>query len=311
MPATLIENNGGSRIAYDSLILNDAKAFSSLNSKIATKIVKSLGESPSSAIDLSRKLRMHEQKIYYHMRRLERAGIIHVISQESRNGMIAKIYSLVSPVIATKLHDKGVELKENLAVDSPQNILEIFNPFIEGGKLNAKIIIGDPAPHGKYNTGGTEGAHITDLMLFIGRFLDSFEPHNYKLDTEVRESDLKNNLLLIGNNRTNAIIDKINSHLPIYFDLEKNSIKSKATGKDYKDDRCGLIVKTQNPFDKEKKVLIIGGLRTRGVRAAMISIFKLLSNNFINIKDREDISMIVQGLDKDSDMIIDDAVILE
>jgi len=311
MQATLIENDGKGRIAYDSLILSDPKAFSALNSKVAFKIVKSLAGSPASAIDVSRKLKIHEQKIYYHVRRLERAGIIYTISNEKRHGMIAKIFSVVSPVIAAKLYDKGHTIKENTDLYMPQNILKVFSPFLEDGKLNAKIIIGDPVPHGRYNSGGTEGAHITDLMLFIGRFLSSFEHSNYKLDTEVREPELKNNLILIGNNRTNAIIDRINPHLPIYFDSEKNCIISKITGKVFKDDRCGLIIKAPNPFDKEKMVFVIGGLRTRGIRAAMISIFKLFDNSFINLKNEETISLVVQGLDKDSDMIIDDAIILE
>ena len=311
MQATLIEVNETGRTAYDSLILDNPKAFSALNSKLSLKIVKSLAESPASAIDVSRKLKIHEQKVYYHVRRLERAGIIFTISNEKRHGMIAKIFSVVSPVIAAKLYDRGVEVKENLSFGISENILKIFHPFIEDGKLNAKIIIGDPSPHGKYNTSGTEGAHITDLMLFIGRFLNSFQPYNYKLDTEVRDSELKGNLILIGNNKTNALIDKINSHLPVYFDVAKNSIASKITGKDYKDDRCGIIVKAPNPFNKESKVLIIGGLRTRGMRAAIISIFKLLDNSFINLNNKEDVNLVVQGLDKDSDMIIDDAIILE
>ncbi len=84
MQATLIENDGRGRIAYDSLILSDPKAFSALNSKLAFKIVKALADSPASAIDISRKLKIHEQNVYYHVRRLERAGIIYTISNEKR-----------------------------------------------------------------------------------------------------------------------------------------------------------------------------------------------------------------------------------
>ena len=311
MQATLIENDGGGRIAYDSLVLDNPKAFSALNSKVAFKIVKSLAGSPASAIDVSRKLKIHEQKIYYHVRRLEKAGIIYTISNEKRHGMIAKIFSVVSPVIAAKLYEKGVEIKEKSEINIPPLLVDFFKPFIEDGRFNAKVIIGDPSPHGEYGSAGSEGAHVTDLMLFLGRFLSSFTAQNYKLDTEVREADLKNNLILIGNSRTNAVIDKVNSHSPIYFDLQKNSIASKITEKTYKDDRCGIISKFDSPFNKEKKILIIGGLRTRGTRAAIISIFKVLDNNFLNLKDTENVHYVVQGLDKDSDMVIEDAIILE
>ncbi|MBI2084187.1 MAG: helix-turn-helix transcriptional regulator [Candidatus Aenigmarchaeota archaeon] len=311
MQATLIENNGTGRIAYDSLVVNDPKALSSLNSKLAMKIVKTLAEKPQSAIDISRKLKMHEQKIYYHMRRLERAGIIYTISNEKRHGMVAKIYSIVSPVIAAKLHEKGTEIKDGEHTEVPTNVLEFFKPFIQAGRFNAKIIIGDPTPHGTYNVGGLDGVHVIDLLLFLGRFISNFDSPNYKLDTEVRENDLKNNMILIGNNKTNSIIDKINSKSYVYFDTQKSSIISKITGDTYKDDRCGIVLKFDNPFDKTKKVMIIGGMRTRGTRAAMIAILKILSNNLLNIKNNENFHYIVQGMDKDSDMIIDDAVILE
>ncbi|MBI1978566.1 MAG: winged helix-turn-helix transcriptional regulator [Candidatus Aenigmarchaeota archaeon] len=310
MQATLIENDGNGRVAYDSLILSDPKALSALSSKLALKIVKTLAEAPISAIDISRKLKIHEQKVYYHTKKLEKAGIIYTISTEKRHGMTAKIYSVVSPVIAAKLHDRGMKIKDDDTFQMPVNISEFFSPFVTDGKLNAKIIIGDPSPHGKYNIGGTEGSHTIDLMLLIGRFLKSLEKANYKLDTEIRDHELKDNLILIGNNKTNAIIDKINSHLPLYFDLEKNSIMSKSTGKSYKDDRCGLIVKYPNPFNKDKMILVIGGIRTRGIRSAIISIFKLLDNG-LNFSNKGNFNFVVQGFDKDSDMIIDDAVILE
>ncbi len=212
-------------------------------------------------------------------------------------------------MIATKLYDKGSEVKESAPMEISQNAIDFFKPFINNGKLDAKIIIGDPSPHGQYNASGTDGAHVVDLMLFLGRFLNSFDYPNYKLDTEIDQSDLQNNLILIGNNRTNAVIDKINSSSPIHFDT--NSITSKVTKNTYKDDRCGMVLKIDSPFNKNKKFLIIGGLRTRGTRAAIISLFKLIDNNFLNVKNLENVQYVVQGLDKDSDMIVDDVMILE
>jgi len=310
MQATLIEDNGIGRIAYDSLIIKDPQAFSVLNSKLALRIVKTLAEKPVSAIDVSRKLKIHEQKVYYHMRRLEKAGIIYTIANERRHGMIAKIYSIVSPVISAKLHENGTEIKDGKYVEMPRNSLEFFKPFIQDGRFNAKIVIGDPTPHGMYNVGGLDGVHATDLLLFLGRFISNFNRPNYKLDTEVREEDLKGNLILIGNNKTNSIIDKINPKSQVYFDTQKSLIVSKLTGDSYKDDRCGVILKFDNPFDKTKKVMIIGGMRTRGTRAAMIAIFKII-DSLLNVKINENFYYVVQGMDKDSDMIVDDVVILE
>ncbi len=308
MQATLIENNGKGRTAYDSLILENPKAFSALNSKIALKIVKSLAESPVSAIDISRKLKIHEQKVYYHVRRLERAGIIYTISNEKRHGMIAKIYSVVSPVISAKLYDKGVEIKERSELNIPSTLLEFFKPFIQNGRLDTKIIIGDPAPHGEFDSVGMEGAHITDLIFFLGKMVDSIEYPTYKLDTEVTDNDLKNNVILIGNPKTNTIVKKLVENIPINFNSAFDAIQVKNNL--YKDDRIGFISKFDSPFARNKKVLIIGGLRTRGIRAATIALTRYI-DKFNNVKSFDNLTLVAQGLDKDGDKIIDDIIFLE
>lgn len=311
MQATLIENNGTGRIAYDSLILDNPKSFSALNSKLALKIVKSLAESPASAIDISRKLKIHEQKIYYHVRRLERAGIIYTISNEKRHGMIAKIFSVVSPVIAAKLYDKGVEVKDSGKINLfSQDVYSFFEPFITEGKLNAKIVLGDTYPHGKYDGSATEGPHITDFMLFLGNILTQLDFPHYTLDTEVKSNDLTNNLILVGNPKTNVIIDKVNNeNLPIFFDKEKGLV-SKHTSKVYDDARVGVIMKMKNPFNPDKCLLLIGGIRSRGVKAAMIAMTQHINSICTGFK-KDYGAKIIQGLDRDGDSIIESIKILE
>lgn len=314
MQATLIENNGASRIAYDSLILDNPKAFSALNSKLALKIVKSLAETPVSAIDISRKLKIHEQKVYYHVRRLERAGIIYTISNEKRHGMIAKIYSVVSPVIAAKLHNKGVEVKDSVSFNVSPDILKFFDPFIRNGLLNAKIIIGAPIPHGSYGATARHDTALFEFGIFLGRFLNETNGFSYYQDTQVSDSDLKkDNIILIGNSKTNSITHKLNSHLPIYFDEGKDfQITSKLTGSSYNFDYDAVILKVLNPFNTEKYVLLIAGKRSAGLISAVTAIknhsMEILQGNS---KNRSIIAKVVSGLDKDSDGKIDAVKFLE
>ncbi|MBU5536968.1 MAG: helix-turn-helix domain-containing protein [Candidatus Aenigmatarchaeota archaeon] len=312
MQATLIENNGNVRIAYDSLILDNPKAFSALNSKVALKIVKALAESPASAIDLSRKLKIHEQKVYYHIRRLEKAGIIYTISNERRHGMIAKIYSIVSPVIATKLCEKGVEIKENTDFGLDKKILEFLSPFVTDGKLNSFIIVGDTYSHGKFDKGSDELNYMVELLMFFGKF-DGWSNETYsKLDTKVKDNELKNNLILIGNNKTNSIIEKINSKLPAYFDdTGKEALTSKITNTTYSDPRIGVIIKTKNPFNHDKSILVIGGIGRRGAQSATLALTKYRNMFVESIKNSDNIVKVVRGFDADSDDIIDTIKILE
>lgn len=311
MQATLIENNGKGRIAYDSLILNDPKAFSALNSKIAMKIVKALAESPVSAIDISRKLKIHEQKIYYHVRRLERAGIIYTISNEKRHGMIAKIYSVVSPVIAAKLYDKGVEVEENFGFNISTELKTLFSPFISDGKFNTKIIIGNANPHGKYEDGFRGGAFMTDFLLFLGRLVNQVDFPTFILDTELKDLTLKGNLILVGSAKDNMVIEKLNSELPIYFEAQSGfSIFSTFTKTRYTNSSTGFILKATNPADKNSKVFVMGGIQNKGLRAAVIAMTQKTSEIVKKIKEDTFVS-IVEGIDKDGDGVIDSVKFLE
>ncbi|MBI2547478.1 MAG: helix-turn-helix domain-containing protein [Candidatus Aenigmarchaeota archaeon] len=311
MQATLIENNGNGRKAYDSLILDNPKAFSALNSKVALKIVKALSESPASAIDVSRKLKLHEQKVYYHIRNLEKAGIIYTISSERRQGMIAKIYSVVSPVISAKLYDRGLEIKESFGFELDRKSLEFLSPLVFDTKLNSIIVVGDTYSHGRFDKSSDEVNYMVDLLLFFGRFADGLGSFG-KLDVKIKDSDLKNNLILIGNNKTNSVIERLNSKLPAHFDeTGKESIISKISKTTYSDPRIGIIVKTTNPFDSSKKILLIGGIGRRGAQAAALALTKYSTMFMESIKSFDDIVKVVRGFDSDGDDVIDSIKILE
>lgn len=311
MPAILIETNGNKRVAYDSLILNDPKSFSTLNNKIALRIVKMLADTPGPAIDIARKLKIHEQKIYYHIRKLEKAGIIYPISQERRLGMMAKIYSVVSPVIVAKLYDKGFEVKETTEFSLDYRFLEFLSPFVMDNKLNSFIVVGDTYSHGKFDKSSDEVNYMVDLLLFFGRFADGYEMYN-RIDVKIKENELKNNLILIGSNKTNSIIEKINNKLNVYFgDSEKEAITSKISGEIYSDLRIGVIAKTTNPFDSSKKILVIGGIGRRGSQAAALALTKYRGLFIESMKNTDDVVKIVKGFDSDGDDIIDSIKILE
>ncbi|MBI2542933.1 MAG: helix-turn-helix transcriptional regulator [Candidatus Aenigmarchaeota archaeon] len=310
MSATLIENNGNGRMAYDSLILNDPKAFSVLDNKVALKIVKTLAESPASPIDVSRKLKMHEQKVYYHIRKLERSGIIYPISNEKRHGMTAKIFSVVSPVIATKLYDKGVEVKENSSNVIPNELKILLTPFLHNNTLNVKIIVGDPGPHGKFEEYGRDGIHIIDFAVLLGTLTNNINFPIYRTDVEVREADLKNNLILIGTPKTNTIIDKIIHNLPFTFDVDKWQLNTHSNI-NYNDSQIGIISIFSNPFEKNKKVLLLSGLSSRGIKSGVVAITKYMKDVVKNWNGNGNFVRVIRGLDKDGDGIIDDVKFLE
>lgn len=310
MKASLVENTGNGKISYDSLVVAPRK-LSVFNSDLALRIVNDLVKNPGCAMDLARNLKEHEQKIYYHLRKLENVGVVKPIGTEKRYGMTAKIYSMTCPVIATKLYEDGNPLEKNSTVKDP-NMMKFFYPFIEDGELNARIIIGDPYSHGRFDKASHEGPYALDFAIFLGRYLNQIKFPHYKLDTEINDNDLKNNLILIGNMKSNVVIDKINERLPVYFDTKGDfRIISKLTKNSYKDPRVGVIIKTDNPFSKGKKILIVGGIGSRGTRSSVIAFTEHFSELIKNNEEDGNVFRVVKGFDKKGDRIIDSVEILE
>jgi len=307
--AFLVEESKEGQKGYDSLIISDPKHLIALSSELAQKILKVLSEKPCSAMDVARKLKEHEQKIYYHFRNLEKIGVIKVLKTEKRVGAIAKIYAISYPVVSFKLYeansmtDKKTKIKE----------LKFFHPFIDNGKFNATIIVGSPDPHGKFASQASDGYAAIDLALFIGHLTNDSIVPNYKLDTEITNSDLKKNLILVGGPKANIIVEKFNKDLPVYFDFHREwNIVSQLSKNVYNEDDVGLIAKIKNPFAKNKEILIISGKRFKGTKAATLAIFKNLKE--IEKGNRYDPTLIVkvvQGIDRDSDGKIDDVKFLE
>ncbi|NIO22197.1 MAG: ArsR family transcriptional regulator [Candidatus Aenigmarchaeota archaeon] len=310
MKASLVENRGDGKVAYESLVVAPRK-LSVFNSDLALRIVNELVNTPGCAMDLARNLKEHEQKIYYHLRKLEDVGVVKPIGTEKRYGMTAKIYSMTCPVIATKLYEDGHPLEKSPSVRD-HSAMKFFYPFIEDGELTAKIVIGDPNEHGRFDRKSKEGSYLTDFAILIGSFVNKYKFPYYKIDTEVNQKDLKGNLILIGNIRTNVVMDKIKKHLPIKF-LEEGqfSFISKNSNKRFTDPRTGFIIKIKNPFNPENFILAIGGLRTRGARAAMIALTKNMDK--INNKNESDenILRVVKGFDRTGDSVIDSVEFIE
>jgi len=304
--AYLVEETEKGQTAYKTLIVNP-KNFNVLNSELSLKILHELSKQPSCAMDVSRRLKQHEQKIYYHMRRLEKAGIIKILRTEERVGAVAKIYSVSSPFISVKLFD-GDSITD---VKTKVKEVEFFKPFIQNGKLNATIVIGSPDPHGKYGAQASDGNAAIDLALFLGTLLE-FSSLNYKIDTHVRDEDLQRNLILIGGPKANMLIDKINNKLLVYFDTKHEfNIVSSFSKTVYTEDDIGIIVKMKSPFAKDKEILVLSGRRFKGTRAAIIGIIKYLKKIADGNKFNGCLARVVRGIDRDSDGIIDDIEILE
>ena len=260
----------------------------SLFSETETRILTALAKKPSYPKELAKRLGLHEQNLYYYIRNLEKKGLIKVIKKEEHGAALAKYYALSKPSFFVRFAD----FKSAEKIPRTSTWLE---PFIIDGKLNAKIIVGSPDPHGPERARSRDAYYAIDLGLFLGTFLIENQP-SVTLDTDIRS--MKSNMIVIGGPVINRITKAINNKLPVRFDKKRN-IYSSLTKKTYKNDDCGLITKIKNPYDQKKKIIVIAGKRYSGTRAAILAFLK----NFDEITKKD--SHVVQGIDSDSDGIID------
>ncbi|MBS3132736.1 S-layer protein [Candidatus Woesearchaeota archaeon] len=288
----------------------NAKDAKSVSSELAVRIIKLLAEKPMYPIELAKELKVHEQKVYYHIRNLEKAGIVKVVKEEGRQGAVARYYSVDKPAVVIKFK----ELEPTQKIFQLKSDSDFLSPLIRDGKLDALIIVGSPDPHGPEKARSRDGYYGMDLALFLGTFLNYVPQLYVKLDTEVREEELKrNNLIVIGGPIVNRVMGEINSKLPIRFDRDEHwAIKSTLSNTVYPTDEAGLIVKAKSPFNSEKSMLVVAGKRYSGTRAAIVAFlkhFKEIQSG--NIRNKKIMAKVVEGIDLDSDGIIDDAEIRE
>jgi DNA-binding transcriptional ArsR family regulator len=281
-----------------------------LTSGLAKRILAELARKPAYPMDLAKKLKVNEQKIYYHIRKLEKARIIEVAKTEIVQGTQANFYSAVQPAFVVRFREFEETRRIAGMEEEPISFLE---PFIEDGQLNATVIVGSPDPHGPEKARSRDGYYGIDLALFLGTFVNSITGLNVKLDTEARTEDLKNNLIIVGGPVINTVTAKINSRLPVRFDKKNNwDVKSTVSGKAYHTDETGIIVKAKNPFNPKKYVLVVAGKRYAGTKAVMIAFIKKFSEIIKGNKHNKKINAkVVEGVDLDSDGIVDDVEVLE
>lgn len=261
-------------------------------SGVALKILKSLSEGEKYPKEIARELRIGEQKIYYHVRRLEKKGFVSVARKEERGGALAKIYELSSPAFFVRFGS----FHEARRVPRSG-----FMPFVRNGRLDAKIIVGSPDPHGPDKARSRDITFAVDLALFLGTFLNKTEASVIE-DKDVHVHDLNCNLIVVGGPVTNKITKDFNEKLPVRFDGKKNIVTRK---KVYRQDECGFIAKIDNPHSPGKKIIILAGKRYSGTKAAVLAFIQ----KFDEIQKKQ--YTVVEGLDNDGDGEIDSVKIIE
>lgn len=278
-----------------------------LSNDISKKILELISKKAMYPKQIAKELKVHEQNIYYYIKKLEKSNIIKIEREENINGTAANFYTTA----ADSFYFKFKEFEETSKISEKESTF--LKPFIEDFKLNCLIVVGSPDPHGPQKARSKDGYFGMDLALFLGSFIGHITQSCVRLDTEINEKDLENNnLIVIGGPIVNRVTSLLNKNMPIYFDEEKKGIYSKISKKIYFSDETGIINKFENPFNKEKKILLIAGLRNPGTKAAILAFLKHFNQiKTGNLYKPKMMSKIVEGVDLDSDGKVDDCEFLE
>jgi len=308
MPSYLVKEKDGKMYYSSALILDNADSLNLVNHNIRIKILEILSKKPMYPAELAKEMKMHEQKIYYHIKQLVNAGILEIVEKKEIRGTIAKRFSPRSMNFAVSL-SKEWGVLDQLIKEKDSQLMNFFEPFIKDGILNASVVVGSPDPHGPLKARARDGHYAIDLTLFLGSLCTAGKEFSVKLDVDV---DLKNsgNLIIVGGPVTNLICQKINDFLPAKFS-DKKPWGISSNGNNYTEDTCGLIARIPNPYNPDAKVIMIAGIRYIGTKAAVMAITKFTKKIIEDFHAQKEFYKIIQGFDMDGDGKIDSVDVLE
>lgn len=305
-------------MAKDIAVFEDPEKLKSVLNKLSWKILQLLSEKEMYPMQVARKLNMHEQKVYYHIRKLTKAGTIKVVREEEKKGAVAKYYKATFPAMGIELPFGYQKINRFPVTNIDEKTKQFLSPFIKDGTFDGKIVIGSPDPHGPFKAKARDGHYAAYLTLFLGQFVELPEDFPIKLDVDVKaEKEEGNNLILVGGPGTNLITQEFNEFLPIRFNMMPSEhgfllggLVSEKTQKVYTADNMGLIARIPNPWNMEKSVIVLAGNKAVGTKACVLALTKFWKKTLKNFND-ERFAVVIQGFDLDGDGKVDFIEILE
>src|SRR3972149_4690310 len=265
-------------------------------------------------LEIARKLGIHEQLVYYYIRRMVKAGVVTVEKEEKKKGATAKYYKAVAPAFGVEFSHGYRTMQGRSLLCASEQIQSFFKEFVnENGAFEGKIVVGSPTPHGPFKTSARDGHYAAHLTFFLGQFAKMPLEFAIKLDVDVKaEKEEKNNLILVGGPGTNLLAQEINEYLPVRFNMQSSAqgfllggMVSRKTSRVYTTDVAGLIAKIANPWDNTKCVIVIAGNKAVGTKACVLALTNFWQKTLQAYHDEGTFAAVVQGHDLDGDGKVD------
>jgi len=316
----LLDEEGKTQKVKEIAVIEDPQKLQMILNRLSWKILVMLSEKEMYPLEIAKKLGIHEQKVYYHIRKLAKAGAITVVREEEKKGAIAKYYKAVSLAFGIEL-PQGYKTIERLSlIGMDEQIQKFFREFIkEDGAFEGKIVVGSPTPHGPFKTSARDGHYASHLTFFLGQFAKVPEEFAIKLDADVKaEKEEKNNLILVGGPGTNLLMQELNEYLPIRFNMQPSEqgflfggLASRKTSNVYTADTVGLVAKIVNPWDNTKRIIVLAGNKAVGTKACVLALTSFWKKTLKGYNGEDTFAKVIQGFDLDGDGKVDSIEVLE
>ena len=315
----LLSGEKGHLMAKDIAVFENPERLKSVLNKLSWKILQLLSEKEMYPMEVAKKLGVHEQKVYYHIRKLAKAGAIKVVREEEKKGATAKYYKATFPAMGVELPFGYQKIDRFPVTNIDEKMKQFLSPLIKDCVFNGKIVVGSPDPHGPFKVKARDGHYAAYLTFFLGQFVDLPDDFPIKLDVDVKaEKEESNNLILVGGPGTNLITQEFNEFLPIRFNMMPSEhgfllggLVSEKTKKVYTADNIGLIAKIANPWNSKKSVIVLAGNKAVGTKACALALTKFWKKTLKNFGDEEKFAAVIQGFDLDGDGKVDSIEVLE
>jgi DNA-binding transcriptional ArsR family regulator len=309
----LLQDDGNIQQVKEISMINDSQKLKMILGSLSWKILTMLSKKEMYPLEIAKQLGVHEQKVYYHIRKLAKAGAIKVEREEKKKGATAKYYKTVSPAFGIELPFGYKPIQNFCLLSISDGLQEFFKEFIDNGTFNGKIVVGSPQPHGPFKTSARDGHYAAHLALFLGQFAKMPTEFAVKLDVDVKaEKEEKNNLILVGGPGTNLLTQEINEYLPIKFIMHSSEqgfllggLSSKRTNQVYTSDLSGVVAKIVNPWDQTKRIVVIAGNKAVGTKACVIALTNFWKKTLQKYNGEDTFAVVVQGFDLDGDGKVD------
>ena len=292
------------------LVSDRPDGFRPASGKMAQKILALLSSGPKYPAEMARTLRTQYQVVYYHVGRLEKAGLISRVRSEQIRGGEANLFALTSDGYAVEFPVKGELLPTLKSSGRSRALGRFFAEFFKDGELDGWVVVGSPVQHGASGTQARDGHYAVQLGFALGQYVGLPAKFPVKLDVDLKaEKLMASNLIVVGGPRNNVVAEELNPHLPIRFGQGSFWGSIVDGERSYGSELDCLVEKVRNPWDGSRACVIAAGLSGAGTKAAIIGMCNYAETLFQGYRSG-DYAALLRGVDRDGDGKVDSVDLL-